>query len=74
MAQEFPMDEGSDFASLLVVAVVGIGGVVAGWVAKQVLGDRKLKNELEMIKQHIGLAQKTVNAKEAQIKVIKAQA
>ncbi|HHT9137243.1 MAG TPA: hypothetical protein ACFYEK_08390 [Candidatus Wunengus sp. YC60] len=65
-------DEGGDFASLLVVAVVGIGGIIAGWVAKQVLGDRKLRSELEMIKQHIGL-QKTVSAKESQVKVVKTQ-
>lgn len=74
MAQEFPMDEGSDFASLLVVAVVGVGGVVAGWIAKQVLGDRKLRSELAMIKEHLGLTQKFINTKESQVKVVKALA
>lgn len=74
MAHEFQAEENSDFASLLVVAVVGVGGVIAGWVAKQVLGDRKLRNELAMIKEHLGMTQKVVNAKEAQIKVVKTQA
>lgn len=75
MSDKFAIEDSEgDLASLLVVTAATICGIAIGWIAKQLLGERKLRSELEMIKEHIGLTQKVVSTKEAQVKVVKAQA
>ncbi|MDR4509591.1 MAG: hypothetical protein MRJ65_15415 [Candidatus Brocadiaceae bacterium] len=65
MANDFPVvEEGSDFASLMVISAVGLAGIVAGWVGKQVFGDRQLRRDMEEIRAHIGLVKKEIKPKD----------
>ncbi len=54
-----------NLASLLVVAASTVGGIAIGWVAKQLLGDRKLRSEFEELKQSLGLNKKTEGVQKA---------
>ncbi len=58
-------DVEGNLASLLVVAASTVGGIAIGWVAKQLLGDRKLRSEFEELKQSLGLSKKTEGVQKA---------
>lgn len=51
-------DTEGNLASLLVVIAATVGGIAIGWIAKQLLGDRKLRSEFEELKQSLGLTKK----------------
>lgn len=61
MSDKFDVDDEGNLASLLVVTAATIGGIAIGWVAKQLLGDRKLRSEFEELKQTLGFAKKVEN-------------
>ena len=45
----------SNLASLLIVAGIAVGGIVAGWVSRHLFGDKKLRREFDELKRHLGL-------------------
>lgn len=61
MSDKFDVEDEGNLASLLVVTAATIGGIAIGWVARQLLGDRKLRSEFEELKQTLGLTKKIEN-------------
>lgn len=65
MSDKFDVEDEGNLASLLVVTAATIGGIAIGWVAKQLLGDRKLRSEFEELKQSLGIAKKAEGIQKA---------
>lgn len=65
MSDKFIAEDDGNLASLLVVTAATIGGIAIGWVAKQLLGDRKLRSEFEELKQSLGITKKNETIQKA---------